>query len=82
MVIYLINMLMEQGYPIYRAVRDSGLVLPPVSTLAEETTIKTSEFIPCHGIWKPVKLHLSPGFAGMFKKPVLPPTASSSSTAA
>lgn len=60
------------GYPGYRAVRDAGLVLPPVPTPVEEVIIKTGDSIPCYGIWEPVKLDMTPGFVGLFKKPLIP----------
>lgn len=56
----------------FRVLRDSGLTIPPIPTPRDELIIKTGDSIPCYGIWEPVKLDLKPGFAGLFKRPVIP----------
>jgi hypothetical protein len=57
-------------HPVFAALMARDL--PPVPCPPEEVIIKTGDNIPFYGIWEPVKLNLSSGFAGLFKKPVLP----------
>ena len=61
------------GFPGFRALRDADLTLPPVRAPAEAIIVKTGESVPCYGIWEPVKLGMTPGFIGLFKRPLLPP---------
>lgn len=59
-------------HPSYEQVRQRAASLPPVPTPHEETLIKTGDAIPCFGIWEPVKLSVTRGFAGLFQKPLAP----------
>ncbi len=47
--------------------------LPEVPVPTKTVLVKTGDIVPCFGIWEPVKADLSPGFVGLFKKPLPPP---------
>lgn len=57
----------------YAQVAFPSTPLPPVPAPKENILIATGTPVPCSGIWEPVKADLSPGFIGLFRKPVVPP---------
>ena len=46
--------------------------LPEVPIPVRTVLVQTGDIVPCFGIWEPVKADFSPGFVGLFKKPVVP----------
>ncbi|PKO38685.1 MAG: hypothetical protein CVU31_18540 [Betaproteobacteria bacterium HGW-Betaproteobacteria-4] len=47
--------------------------LPPVPDAPQPLRIiQTGDTVPCSGIWEPVKVEMSSGLMGMFKKPQIP----------
>jgi hypothetical protein len=57
-------------HPVFAALMDQDL--PPVPSPPEQVLVKTGESVPFYGIWEPVTVDLSSGFAGMFKRPLVP----------
>ncbi len=52
----------------------SAVELPTVPVPGQTMLVRSGDPVRCFGIWEPVKADLRTGFAGLFKKPVAPPS--------